>query len=317
MAIKYGNNAPVFDIVYGFIGLATLKKIIGFEPGENSDTVFLPNNYITIDSNDIGELYPPVSYSATNQITNSIIVNASIMEVTTTANVILSFYDPTGVYWQTWDQFRINGINIYYRLGDNQSWEIVNISFTAAAPNAQGFWVSNSPMQISHQITQQEWDTYAMQEVIIYEENDTFHWELVSANRYDIIFDDIELDGPQTTFFLPQGTYIGNPNQYFKPTRAYLNCTVKIRDEHTIDYKRQWVDSSYDEWVADGSQYSFDTSSLPSPTVIPLDLYSTLIYTIVEVKNIDLQLYDYYRLDYDYSSRFAVYFMYKCSIVGE
>ena len=316
MAVKYGNDIPVADIVYG-TG-EPVRKIVEFVPSVNGDILYIPNIPITFDLSDTHNIYPPVPFLVLATITNVVVVNATNRQIDVTINFNISFYDPDWLYNDTWETFRNEGVGIYYKFGNDTNWHLAEqIPFNATQPNPQGYWVGGGNWQHPYNLTQAEWEQYGYQEVIVYQENDTYKWVQIDFGRYDIIYDDVLLDGPQVDFALPPGTSITSiptvANYYYPPTKIFNNKTLKARDELSRDFRREWVASSYNEWVASGSQFSYTTNGFPSPENIPLDVYMIPLDTVVEVKNPDLAMYAYYRTEYNYSFGIVLYFIYQCN----
>lgn len=259
MPIKYGNDVSVNDIVYG--DGQPLRKIIEFESTTNGDTFLLPDNYLKLDNEDRGNIYPPVSYLAFGHITNVEVLNAGSRQVRVTFTVSISFYDPNWDYQHMWQLYNTEGIGVYYYIGNTQNWEFASFPFTATSPNVNGWWIGYGTWQATYTMTQQEWELYGYKEVVIYEEPNVYVWEPINTTP--------------SQYYNIEGDF-NVLNQLYPPSKVFNNKYALTNEAVvTNEFYYSWNNFYYGDTTTWMHYWASDTANGTTNTYYTEDLVPT------------------------------------------
>ena len=158
-------------------------------------------------------------------IIGAVVTSASTRKVDITINLSIAFLDPQGTYLNMYSNYRSNGIGIYFRIGNNPNWNLAIVPFHSTQPDSNGWWRGGGTWVYNHTLTQQEWDTYAIGEEVIYD-GGKFEWIKIpdQAGGYDY-----DVDG-----------YYDTVQRLYPASRVYEG-KIAITQEYAYNQEKYWA----------------------------------------------------------------------------
>ena len=280
MAIKIGDK-PILDIIVNY---KPVRKVIVFEEEIVliPDAIKLPKSYITLDVNDENMIYPPIEptvsgWNTSVEITNTIITNKTLKQISFNANFTVIIYDVTGSHPS------ISETGVYWKAGNDTSWSGVYGLTPIGIGN--NYFRATYNTTINRTLTQSEWDAYfiaeyeesVFHEKIVYEENGIWEWQPYtnSTGYYDFYvqnYEELISNHPPTKIY---------ENKIVELVNVPNNNEYNIWSGMGIPDQRHWEpvnEQPYTYSAHSGTNFP-DSSFLPAPTTVPFG-------TVGKVENI-------------------------------